>query len=62
MKIEAVQARTVKVLALIGISLFGLTQSVSLITVEEAIQSMITASATAAELCLFPVNHFLCYG
>lgn len=62
MKIEAVQARTVKVLALIGISLFGLSQSVSLVTVEEAIQSMITASAAAAELCLFPVNHFLCYG
>ena len=57
-----IQARTVKILALIGISLFGLSQTVILDTAEETMQSIITiASAAVAELCLFLVNHFLHY-
>jgi len=60
-KVEAVQARTVNVLALIGISLFGLSQCVSLVTAEETTQSILTPASAAAGLCLFPVNHSLCY-
>lgn len=62
MKVEAVQSRTVKVLAQIQISLFGLNQSISLFSAEEAMLSILTtASAAAAQLCLFPVNNFLHY-
>lgn len=62
MNVQAVHESTVKILALIGISLFGLSQIVILDTAEETVQSVITiASAAVAELCLFPVNHFLHY-